>query len=154
MELDFDILIWFIGIFILFLILVILWRQKKNPYHLILFSIFWVYILLLLKETLFPIPLTRDLFDDMREFVPFMSRVNLIPFNFGLFVSLKGIIITSILNIILTMPFGFGVGFIWRLGAKNFWGLSTMVGGGIEVAQLIISLSVNSRTDLSTLMMF
>lgn len=143
MELDFDILTWFVGIAVLFFILVVQRHRRQNPYYIFMFSAFWIYILLLLKETLFPIPLTKDLFADMRELVPFMSRVNLIPFNFGLFVSLKGILVTSILNIVLTIPFGFGVGFIVRLRAQSFWWLSVMVGVGIEAAQLLISLSVN-----------
>ncbi|GAB4578765.1 MAG: hypothetical protein Fur0022_15020 [Anaerolineales bacterium] len=102
-----------------------------------------MYILLVLKETVFPIPLTGDMVEMMREGRTFMSGVNLIPMYFGPLIStptIKAVLVTSILNIILTIPFGFGVNFIARLRAKNFVWLAIGVGFGIESIQLVISL--------------
>jgi len=43
-------------------------------------------------------------------------------------------------NIILTMPFGFGLSFVVPIKAKAIFGIAVGVGFGIEAIQLIISL--------------
>jgi glycopeptide antibiotics resistance protein len=144
MTLDFDILSWFVGILILVVLLIILSRRKHNPSYLFCFSIFWVYLLVVLKETIFPIPLSGDMVEVMREETAFMSGVNLIPLYFGPFAStsIRAIFVSSILNVILTVPFGFGVSFIAQVRTRNFFWLAIIVGLGIESIQLVISLAL------------
>jgi len=138
--LDFDILSWLIGIIILVFTLIVFWQKKRNVWFMFCFSIFWIYLLLAIKETIFPIPLDRDISD--RSFI---SQINLIPLYFGKstsFFSIRAILIASILNIILTIPFGFGINFIAQFKARDFAWLAITVGIGIELAQLIISLII------------
>jgi len=53
---------------------------------------------------------------------------------------MPGLCVRSILdNIILTIPFGFGVNFLVRVKPKNVFWLSTAVGLGFELSQLILS---------------
>jgi glycopeptide antibiotics resistance protein len=95
-----------------------------------------------LKETLFPLPLDGETRDFMREQgVTFMSRVNLIPFYFGQFAQTEGFLVSA-QNIILTMPFGFGLSFIAKFKAKDFLWLALGAGLGIEITQLVISLGL------------
>lgn len=142
MTLDFDILAWLVGFLILALLLIVHWRKQRDISYLLCFTIFWIYIMFVVKETIFPIPFSGDMVDMMKKDIVFMSRVNLIPLNFGkfAFISAEGIIINSVLNIILTMPFGFGVSFIAHVKTKDFWKLAILVGLTIESTQLAISL--------------
>jgi glycopeptide antibiotics resistance protein len=47
-------------------------------------------------------------------------------------------------NIILTVPFGFGINFLARLNPKNALWLALTIGLGFELSQLIISLVFRS----------
>jgi len=86
-----------------------------------------------------PIEISGPNVDAMRQ-MPFMSQVNLVPFYFGPYGTLAGSFATMILNIILTIPFGFGVNFVASLRAKTFLWLVPVAGVGIEATQLVISL--------------
>ena len=136
---DLGIDIWPIGMIILLITLTILWHRKYAFPYLVCFSLFWIYIMLGLRETFFPIQITGDYVRAMRQ-MPFTSRVNFKPLYFGQFGLTEGIVVHIIKNVILTMPFGFGVNFIARYKAKEFLGLSVFVGLGIEAIQLFISL--------------
>ena len=48
----------------------------------------------------------------------------------------------TVLNVILTIPFGFGISFVNKCKRKDFFWLPAAVGLGIEGSQLIISLSL------------
>ena len=91
-----------------------------------------------LKVTLFPIEIVPERVPVMSPH--FASSINLIPFYFGRFASLEGTLPGVVLNIILTMPFGFGINFLTFIKPRNFLWLSVLVGLAIETAQLIISL--------------
>jgi glycopeptide antibiotics resistance protein len=73
--------------------------------------------------------------------IPIRSFINLIPFYFGeqhIFDDRD--LIAFAQNILLTIPFGFGILFVSRLRPKDFLWLPLAIGFGIEAAQLIISL--------------
>ena len=136
----------FVGIAGLALLLYILRRKQHGLPYLFYFSLFWVYLMMLVKVTLFPIPIELNANDaQMRERLIFtLSRVNLIPFYYAGYFNRRVILLEIIQNIILTIPFGFGVNFIAQLKPKNIHWLAVSVGFLIEFTQLVISLAVGA----------
>ena len=136
----------FVGIAALALLLYILRRKGHRQPYLFCFSVFWVYLLLVVKVTLFPIPieLNVDYVGTWERLIFTLSRVNLIPFYYAGYFNKRVIFIEVIQNIILTIPFGFGINFIARIEARKFPLLAIFVGLTIETAQLVISLFVGA----------
>src|SRR5690349_2410670 len=99
--LDFDGSIWLVGLMLLTIFLIIFRRRQRSLSYLLCFSVFWIYLLLVIKVTLFPIPLFSEMADVMRQ-MPFMTGVNLIPGYFGPYAQPESIERSVILNIILT----------------------------------------------------
>jgi glycopeptide antibiotics resistance protein len=99
---------------------------------------FGVYVLLLLDITLFPV----RILDQQGEFFPsrLLSSVNLIPFNFDLSFIPQTVLRQIVQNVLLTVPFGFGVLWITRAKSPAVIWLSLAVGFTIEGMQLLISL--------------
>jgi glycopeptide antibiotics resistance protein len=131
--------IWFIALGILIVALIILWRRKHSLSYLLCFSFFGIYLLFAIEKVFFPIYISGQFVDVMRQ-QPSLLDINLMPFYFGPFTTLSNALPGMILNIILTVPFGFGLNFIMQVRAKNFIWLAPAVGFGIESIQLIISL--------------
>jgi glycopeptide antibiotics resistance protein len=131
--------IWFIMLGILAMILIILWRKKHSPSYLVCFGLFGVYLLYVIEKVFFPIHLSGQYVDVMRQQASLLD-INLAPFYFGHFTTLSGALPGLILNILLTVPFGFGLNFIVYVKPKHFIWLAPTVGLGIEAIQLIISL--------------
>lgn len=136
---DLAIPLWPIGLLALMVALAVLWRRQHNLAYLFFFSIFWVYLLLGLAKVFFPIPINGEYVNVMRQ-IPITSQINLVPFYFGPYPLSPGGFIGLINNVVLTMPFGFGLNFIRRLRAKSFIGLAFALGLSLELTQLIISL--------------
>jgi glycopeptide antibiotics resistance protein len=130
------------GLGILIIILILLWRMCRQAY-LFCFSIFWLYLLFIVSLTIFPIPLPETI--GIRSPVKhILSHVNLVPFSFGgLFDSHPNLIIQEIFgNILLTVPFGFGISFLARFKPKDLPWLAIGAGLAIETAQLGFSLLI------------
>jgi len=72
----------------------------------------------------------------------FKPSINLIPFYFGsCFDYLPALCLRNIYeNILLTIPFGFGISFVMQFKPKNIIWLALAVGFAFELTQLIISL--------------
>lgn len=138
MSIDFDTLGWLIGFIFLAFLLVVLWKRTHNLSYLLCFSIFWFYLLLVIKWTLFPI----DIDSFRREVLGthFMASMNLVPFYFGPFTNPAHALPGLILNTILTMPAGFGISFVTRFKPRDLIWLVAVFGFGIEGLQLLISL--------------
>lgn len=115
-------------------------RRKRSPAGLIFFAAFWLYMTLLIGGTLFPIDLSPDTRAIMQREVTFAERMNLIPFYFGPYGSLWRSRYMLLSNILLTVPFGFGIGFVARVRPRDLRWLPWAVGFGIEAAQLGIGL--------------
>jgi glycopeptide antibiotics resistance protein len=98
-----------------------------------------MYVMFSLDRTFFPIQINGVYVDVMRQ-TPLMSRVNLVPLYFGQYGLTAGVLSGIIDNIILTVPFGFGLNFISRVRMRAFFWLSITIGLGIEVSQFVISL--------------
>lgn len=137
-NLSFD--IWPIGLVLLIIPWAILIYKKRSFYYILCVSIFCVYLLYVTQQVFFPLEINGDYAEYMRREVPFMSFVNFVPFYFGPFATLQSSFQTIILNIILTIPFGFGINFIVNVKGKNFLWIAPAVGFSLEIAQLIISL--------------
>jgi glycopeptide antibiotics resistance protein len=142
MILDFNVLAWFIGIASLLVVLIVLWKRGYNFPRLLFFSVFWIYLLFVLKTTVFPIPLARGISTDtVQEIMPFMlATINFRLFFFGQFASLESIVVMVLQNLIMTIPFGFGIIFIKPLKFKDILWLSFVIGFGIEAIQFVIAL--------------
>ena len=128
-----------LGILFLLIVLIILCCQKHSLSYLFFFSVFWIYIMFVVKETFFPLQINGTYVDVMRQ-NSFLSGVNIIPFYFGQFGLSPEIAINTAENIILTIPFGFGINFITHIKPKSMFWLSLLIGFGIESIQLIVSL--------------
>jgi len=144
--LDFDILSWLIGLLVLIPLLAFLWRRRRDIWVLLTFSLFWLYLLLLVSAVIFPIPLESNFWSEPGQSVvqAVLSRVNLIPFNYLIqFDGAPTAILYEIMdNILLTIPFGFGLNFLVRLKAQHVLWVSLVLGLGLESAQLLISFFV------------
>lgn len=129
-----------IGLVVIFLLLFIQFRRNRSIPHIFCLLIFSIYILFAMKEVFFPISINGTYADTMRK-VPLISHINLIPFYFGQMQALNDrAFLDFIKNILLTIPFGFGVLFVSQFKPKDFLWLPFVVGFGIEATQLVISL--------------
>ena len=112
-------------------------RLKKNLAYLIFFTIFYVYIVKVLDYTLFQFQSLVLL----RHFMPDLilngqtagKTMNLIPLITLTPQDLK----TSLLNILLLIPFGFGLPFITNFGMKKIVVIGALFSIVIEFMQLI-----------------
>src|SRR5574338_456037 len=64
------------GAAVLAMVLVYLWRQKRNLSYLLFFSLFWFYMMALVSLVVFPFPAPSPSSS-------FRPDINLIPLNFG-----------------------------------------------------------------------
>ena len=138
-HLDFFPYPFFIGCGLLLLLLIRNWRCNHSRLQLFFLCLFWFYLLLAIRQTLFPIFPG----DDWRQPVSaILARINLRPFYFGgLFGLYPHIARLEIIgNILLTIPFGFGLPLVTRIKARHLPWLLLAGGFGFETAQLILNL--------------
>jgi glycopeptide antibiotics resistance protein len=134
-------LVWFI----LFVFLFIQWRRKQKLASIFFLLVFGIYLLYALQVTFFPLQISGGYVDAIRQNSSWISDVNLIPFYIP-----KGYLIRNDLfqfalgqfasNILLTIPFGFGVNFVAKIRRKDLLWLSFVVGFGIELSQFAMNL--------------
>jgi glycopeptide antibiotics resistance protein len=135
-----------IGMTILVILLPIIWQKKHNLFYLFCFSVFWIYLLGVVSATLipFPPPLRGELRTPVSEI---LSRINLIPFNFGgLFDLHPNIAILELGgNILLTVPFGFMIPFLIQVKGRQIPWLALAVGLSTELSQLAACLILGTN---------
>lgn len=131
---------WPFALALLILQLVILWYRKRSLSYVLCFAVFGIYLLFALDKTLFPIWVTGNYADEMRQFRRFSAFVNLVPLKFNFTEIPRVVLLQMIQNVLLTIPFGFGVSFIVRLRAWHFLWLIPLVGLSFEGMQVLISL--------------
>ncbi len=139
MLLMMDLDAFYIAFAILAFVLVGIWLKWKDPFQVLFSFVFGVYIINVVSVVVFPFPIGYDVSD-------FKLNINLIPFDFG-YCDPRGLelcIREIYQNILLTIPFGFGVNFIARIKPKNIFWLALVVGFTFEFVQLVISLVLRS----------
>jgi len=137
---DIQPLVWLI----LIAFLIAQWRRKQGGSAIFCSLVFGIYLLYAVQVTFFPIRVAGDFVDSMRQNSSWLSDINLIPFyipqgyleNVDL---IQFVWVQFASNILLTMPFGFGVNFVGRFRRKDFLWLPFAVGFGIELSQLFIN---------------
>jgi glycopeptide antibiotics resistance protein len=128
-----------VGCGLLLILLIHTWRRNHSRPQLLFLGLFWFYLLLAIRQTLFPIFPG----DDWRQpFSEILSHINLRPFYFGgLFGPLPHLARLEIIgNILLTVPFGFLLPLVMRIRARHLPWLLLIGGFGFETGQLIINL--------------
>lgn len=112
-------------------------KKKKSFVYLLLFTIFYLYVFKVLDYTLFQfqtlIILKHFMPNLMLNGVEAGRNMNLIPLAELTLYDLK----TSLLNILLFIPFGFGLPFITRLRVKKVIIYGALFSIVIELLQLI-----------------
>lgn len=137
------------GILFLVLWLFIARRRGKSPGYIFFSSIFGIYLLALVRVTIFPIPPNDwNGFSNFQEFIAQIQKVhalNLIPVYFGSCWELPRPCRLGIYqNILMTMPFGFGISFITRIRVRKISWLAAGVGLAIETSQFLLDLAIGS----------
>lgn len=128
-----------IGILILIVILIIHWKQKRSFSYMFFFSIFWVYLMFGIDKVFFPLEISGTYVDEMRQ-VSIISFINFAPFFLDQFGVTANEVRLIIYNILLTIPFGFGINFLIRIRTKKIFVIALILGVGLELVQLLISL--------------
>jgi len=122
---------------ILAILLIIVTIKKRSFSYSLFFMIFGVYMINVISLVIFPIMLPNP---EVARQQNLWLNINLIPFNFGRDCAEYDPCLWQIRdNILLTMPFGFGICFIAPLKARDFIWLPLAVGFGFEISQLVIS---------------
>jgi len=115
-------------------------KKKKSALYLLFFTIFYVYFFKVLDYTLFQFQSLLLL----KYFVPKLmlrgqdagKSLNLIPLVTLTFQDLQ----TSLLNILLFVPFGFGLPFITKYSMKKIIVIGALFSIAIELTQLVTGL--------------
>lgn len=145
MLIEFDTNAWLIGLAVLFLLLWL--ARRRGGWFLLFFAVFWVYLLVMASVTLFPIPVIPmadrvGLWQQINLRWQF-SGLNLLPLYFGNCWELARLCAMGIWeNILMTLPFGFGICFLARLRARDFLWLALMPGLVIEISQLLFGFAI------------
>jgi len=109
-------------------------KKKKTLVYLFFFTIFFIYMVKVIKYTQFPIYLIESMRANIGQHV--WTNMNLIPLVTLRYISLK----TSLLNIIVTIPFGFGLPFISRLRMRQVVLAGMFTSITLEALQLVTAL--------------
>ncbi len=132
---------------LLILTLVIRRCRKRSWSYLLGLALFGLYLLAVIEILFFPIPVPANWPANLtwKETLQSLSQINWIPFNYGpMFFHLTSLFKFRdiIANILLTIPFGFGICFLLPLRNKQI--LLTAVGAGLalEGTQLLMKLSL------------
>lgn len=132
---------------LLILTLVISRYRKRGWFYLLGLALFGLYLLAVIEILFFPIPVPANWPANLtwKDTLQSLSQVNLIPFNYGpmflhstSFFTFRDIIA----NILLTIPFGFGICFLLPLRNKQILLTAVGVGLALEGTQLLMKLSL------------
>ncbi len=110
-------------------------KKKKTWTYLFFLTFFYIYLVETVRYTQFPIYLSKYMREAIGQTV--WTNMNFIPILTLTYQSLK----TSLLNVILFIPFGFGLPFISRFRMKQTIIRSMIFSAMLEALQLIIALA-------------
>lgn len=118
-------------------VLAVVWFRSRNLSRLLFVAVFGVYLLFAIDAVYFPIHMDPAYAGSLRSVV---RSINLVPFNYD-FSFIPHIVWSQIFyNTLLTVPFGFGISFVFRLKPRHFLWLIPAVGLGLEGVQVILAL--------------
>ncbi len=131
----------FIGLAMLGISLVFLRQMGSRWSYLTVFSIFWIYLMVVIAVTLFPLVLLPPGYG-RRPIEYILGQVNLNPFVVaGEFHSRLGIILHMIGNFLMTVPFGFLLPRVAPMSFRKFLWFAIGIGVTIELIQFIVTLT-------------
>ena len=123
-------------------VLLVVFRLRKMSLPRLLFcAIFGVYLIYAAEILFFPLHISGGLADAQRS-QPFLRDIYLNPFDFGPFGSFSAALPTLALNILLTVPFGFGIRFVVPVRTRQIRWIAPAVGLAAEGTQLAVSLLI------------
>lgn len=142
MDLTFDYTVIAISTFLLISILAWLrYKYKKSILYLGLFSLFYCYLMTVVAYTQFPIHFTSG-----AQFSPYTwNSINFIPLLTWTFTEFK----MTYLNILMTMPFGFGLPLITRFRWQQVFIVGFLFSLVIEALQLLTILFTYRAVDVN-----
>jgi len=130
----------YVVIAILIIAILAAWWRKRSLSYVFFFTIFSIYLAIGLIQVIFPFVIQGN-----GDNWPFRLSLNLIPFDFGGCGQLPGECLSQVFqNILLTIPFGFGLRFLTRFKARNIFWIALAVGLTTESLQLLISVAFQS----------
>lgn len=133
--LDFDVLsIAFFAIIYILFVVYLKYFKRKNLNELFILTLFYTYLVLVIKYTQYPV-----IFEDVyvEDFRGYSANYNLVPL-----ISLtRGDVRTSILNIVLFLPFGFLYFIISKFSFRKTMVIGFLISFFIEISQLIIAVT-------------
>ncbi len=121
--------------------------RRSSPARLVTWALCGLYLLALAGVTLFPLPLSALEGRQPGAWQDILGRVNFIPFLYLKYANpgnARFALLEITQNLLLSLPFGFGVSFLGRVGwAKAAW-LALGLGLVIESTQLLVSLALGA----------
>lgn len=134
MSVHFDYIHLYSLLCVLAIALVMVWMKTKDPAYLFFCSLFGIYLIGAISVTVFPFYIGEPNPD-------FLRNLNLVPFNFGsCFQEMPEYCVKDIFrNILLAIPFGFLVPFIFRIKPKHAVSAILAIGCCFEFIQLIMA---------------
>ena len=117
---------------------VYLYRRGQSLSYLFFLAMFWLYLSFTIDKVFFPIAITGDFAEGSRRGCP-IPIVNLTLFYFGSYPDFTRVLISSLQNIISTIPFGFGLNFIAMVKPRNFLVIAFSLGLSFEMIQYALS---------------
>jgi glycopeptide antibiotics resistance protein len=132
---DFDLsTVLFLGLVWVGAIIFLKFKKRKDFTYLLFFTVFYVYMAKLIDVTQFPMYFSESMRINIGQNV--WGNMNLMPF----FTITEKSTITSALNILITIPFGFGMPFISGLRARGVVIAGCATSLLLEFFQFIIAL--------------
>lgn len=140
---DFYPIPFFTGSIVLIAGISIMKLRGKSTVYLLPFSLMGIYLLIVIGLTLFPIPIPFDGNINFKDQIAsVIYRINLVPFRYLSWFTVRPLLFEILMNILLTIPFGFLMNFLSKINWVNFLWISIASGLAIETSQLIMSLFV------------
>lgn len=135
----FDNIYFLVGLLFVFLVLAIFLKvvKKKSNMYLLVFFIAYIYVCKLIDLTQFPIYASEDMKAVMGG-QNVWREMNLVPFK----TIVESFSVDVFLNIVMTLPLGFGIPFLVRCSWKRILFVGVMVGILCEMGQLLSALWV------------
>ncbi|HEY9087726.1 MAG TPA: VanZ family protein [Anaerolineaceae bacterium] len=118
----------------------VLRRAKRRPVYLLVFTLFWLYLMMVASLTLFPLYIAYD-GEIRRSTGDILARVNLVPFHHNpaarFSFRLRG---EMLANILMTIPFGLLLPLVANLRPWMAAASAVSIGLVIELTQFALNL--------------